>query len=428
MDFVDRLPLFPLFFSFVVYPLAAWIVLRLLPQKIRMQLFALLNVGGLAVLCLLGGAKNIRIKMAVPYSRAALSFFSVYVVLAVLHYFVLRLSKRDKTIWPTVAFLSPILFLAYTKYAIESFDPLNGLVVPIGLTHPALFFIGVSYLSFRLVLLVQDVRNDVVEMPNIWEYLSFAFFVPTLSVGPISPYGRFIKSVRTIDREKTPIGRSLLRILVGFTKYIFLGSLLAQFAYTGLLRDGHPHALIDLFIAIPAYALYLYCNFSGFCDMVIGISGLLGIEIMENFDRPFQTRNIQEFWNRWHISLSTWIRDLVFTPLTKATMRRIPPKYGNHAIAASLLVAFFLVGMWHGTGMNFVIFGLMQGIGLVTLHYYTIWLKKRLGRQGFADYRKNTPIRLTATVINFAYFSLSLFFFANNWADIAAIHLALSGR
>ena len=83
------------------------------------------------------------------------------------------------------------------------------------------------------------------------------------------------------------MSRSLLRILVGFTKYIFLGSLVAQFTYAGLLRDGHPHAVIDLIIAIPAYTIYLYCNFSGFCDMAIGVSGLLGIEVAENFDRPF---------------------------------------------------------------------------------------------------------------------------------------------
>ena len=79
-------------------------------------------------------------------------------------------------------------------------------------------------------------------MPTVWEYLSFAFFVPTLTVGPISPYSKFIRSLRTPNRQDTPLGRSLLRILVGFTKYIFLGSLVAQFTYAGLLEDGHPRA------------------------------------------------------------------------------------------------------------------------------------------------------------------------------------------
>ena len=283
------------------------------------------------------------------------------------------------------------------------------------------FFVGVSYLSFRLVHLVQEVRNELVEMPNVWEYLAFAFFVPTLSLGPISPYSKFISSFREPNRHNTPVGRSMLRILVGFTKYIFLGSLAAQFTYAGLLRDGHPHKIIDLAIAIPAYGVYLYCNFSGFCDMVIGVSGLLGIEVAENFDQPFTSRNFQEFWTRWHITLSTWIRDLVFTPLSKALTRKFGPKSANHVIAVSILISFLIVGIWHGSELNFLVFGALQGAGLVTVHYYTVWLKKKLGRDKFAAYRANGWIKAAATVMTFSYFSLTLFFFANSWEQMHAI-------
>ena len=429
MDFVDRFPLIPVFFSFALYPIGAWAVLRLLPRSVRMPAFALVNVASLVMLCTLSGAKTVRIRMAVHYGKAAVAFAAIYIGLALLHFLTVRLCRRENSPWPLIAFLSPILFLVYTKYAIDSINPLNGLIVPLGISHPGLFFIGVSYLSFRLVLLVQEVRNGVVAMPTVWEYLAFAFFVPTLSVGPINPYSRFIRSVNGVpDRTAMPVGRCSLRILVGLTKYIFLGSIAAQFTYAGLLRDGHPHAVLDLLIAVPAYALYLYCNFSGYCDMVIGISGLLGIEVIENFDRPFATRNIQEFWTRWHISLSTWIRDLVFTPLTKATMRSFPQRAANHMIALSLLISFLLVGIWHGTGINFLIFGLLQGLGLVTVHYYTILLKKRLGRERFAAYRKNTPIRVAGIILNFAYFSFTLFFFANSWTDISALRLALAAH
>jgi D-alanyl-lipoteichoic acid acyltransferase DltB (MBOAT superfamily) len=213
----------------------------------------------------------------------------------------------------------------------------------------------------------------------------------------------------------------LLRIVVGFTKYIFLGSLVAQFTYAGLLRDGHPHELIDLLIAIPAYAIYLYCNFSGYCDMAIGVSGLLGIEVAENFDRPFLTRNLQEFWTRWHMTLSTWFRDLLFTPLSKWMMRRFGPKSANHVIAVSIMITFLVVGIWHGEGTNFLVFGALQGLGIVTVHYYTSWLKRRLGRDGFAAYRKSWLVKAIATCATFAYFSFSLFFFANNWKQMRAI-------
>jgi D-alanyl-lipoteichoic acid acyltransferase DltB (MBOAT superfamily) len=331
----------------------------------------------------------------------------------------LRRLRREGTVWPAVAFFLPLVVLAYVKYMSDSFNPFAALLIPVGLTHFGIFFIGISYLSFRLVHLVQEVRNEVVEMPTFWEYMAFAFFIPTLSIGPISPYSRFIASVHEPDRKRTPLGRSVLRIIVGFTKYMFLGTLVNQFTYAGLLRDGHPHAMIDLLIAIPAYAVYLYCNFSGFCDMVIGVSGWLNIEVAENFDRPFLARNIQEFWNRWHMTLSNWIRDMIFTPLL--LVRQWDPKITDHAIAVAIFISFLLAGVWHGKGVNFAIFGALQGLGLVTVHYYTIWLKKRLGREGFAAYRKNRMIAVAGRVTNFVYFSLTLFFFANSLSEMHAL-------
>jgi D-alanyl-lipoteichoic acid acyltransferase DltB (MBOAT superfamily) len=425
LDIVDRFPLYPLIFSFILYPLAAWIVLRFFPQRIRLQSFTILNVAGLAVLCWLSGATGVRFNMAASYSKIAILFFLLYLAVVWLNYFVLRRCKDESSLWPTLAFLLPIFFLAYIKYGADALNPFHSALQLAGLTHFGVFFIGISYLSFRLVHLVLEVRNEVVPMPNIWEYLSFAFYVPTISIGPINPYSRFIHSLHSTDRAKMPIQRCVLRIVVGFTKYIFLGSLIAQFTYAGLLRDGHPHKVIDLLIAIPAYTVYLYCNFSGFCDMVIGVSGLIGIDVAENFDRPFLTRNLQEFWTHWHMTLSLWIRDLMFTPMSKALMRRFGIKAANNVIAASIFISFMAVGIWHGTGVNYLIFGVTQGLGIATVHYYTVWLKKKLGRDGFTAYRSNRLISSIGTVVTFVYFSLSLFIFANNWQQMLAIKASL---
>jgi D-alanyl-lipoteichoic acid acyltransferase DltB (MBOAT superfamily) len=421
LDVVDRFPLYPLILVFVLYPLAAWILLKVSPARIRLKSFALLNIAGLGVLCWLTGAAGVRVKQALAYSRIPLVFFSIYIAFVLVNYVFLRLCRRDGATWSALAFLFPLVFLIYIKYLSGTLNPFGAILAKAGLTRMGVFFVGVSYLSFRLVHLVQEVRNELVEMPNVWEYLAFVFFVPTLSLGPISPYSKFIGSFREPNRHNTPVSRSMLRILVGFTKYIFLGSLAAQFTYAGLLRDGHPHKIIDLVIAIPAYGIYLYCNFSGFCDMVIGVSGLLGFEVAENFDRPFTSRNFQEFWTRWHITLSTWIRDLVFTPLSKALMRKFGPKSANHVIAVSILISFLIVGVWHGSGLNFLVFGALQGAGLVTVHYYTVWLKKKLGRDRFAAYRANGWIKATATAMTFSYFALTLFFFANTWEQMRAI-------
>ena len=430
MDVVDRFPLFPLIFCFVLYPLAATVVLRWLPGKIRTQCFAALNVAGLAVVCWLSAAANVRVAKLLPYTRAALFFFCLYVGVVLLHYVVLRMSQRpgrerESSFWTPAAFFLPLVLLAYVKYASDALNPFGAILAPIGLSRFVFFFVGISYLSFRLVHLVQEVRNEVVQMPTLSEYLSFAFFVPTLLVGPINPYSKFIGSYRDPQRMKGQTREALLRIVVGFTKYFFLGSLTAQFAYDGLLRDGHPHAPIDLLIAVVAYPVYLFCNFSGFCDMAIGVSGLLGIEVAENFDRPFHARNIQEFWTRWHITLSTWIRDLLFTPLSKALIRRFGPKSANHCIAAAIVVSFLLVGVWHGKTLNFLVFGAWHGVGIATVHYYTVWLKKKLGRNGFVAYRENRVIRAVAVCMNFAFFAFTLFFFANTWAQMHAIFSSL---
>jgi D-alanyl-lipoteichoic acid acyltransferase DltB (MBOAT superfamily) len=425
MDIVDRFPLYPLFYSFVVFPAVAWALLKFIKGSARMPLFASFSAISLAVMCWLSGAKAVRLAFFVPYTKATLFFFFLYMTFILVYYVLLWYSQKNTAAW-TFSFLVPVFFLVCVKYLIGPFNPFAFILAPAGLLHFEAFFIGLSYLSFRLVLLAQELRNEYTTMPTIWEYFAYATYTPTLSIGPINPYGKFIASIKNPDRQATPVGRSLLRIVVGFTKYIFLSSIAAQFTYAGLLWDGHPHTRGDALIAVLVFPLYLYCNFSGFCDVVIGVSGLLGIQVPENFDQPFLARNYQEFWNHWHITLSTWIRDIVFTPLAKSLVRRFGPRSANHCVAAAILVAFVIVGVWHGKGLNFLAFGVLQGVGLVTVHYYTAWLKQKLGRGRFAQYRQNQTIRYVTTVMTYGYFAFTLIFFANTLDQLRGLlHILL---
>jgi membrane protein involved in D-alanine export len=235
-------------------------------------------------------------------------------------------------------------------------------------------------------------------------------------VGPINPYSVFRDSLHKPDRGATPVGRSVLRMIVGVTKYLFLASLMEQLSYSGLLFDTHPHPWIDLPVAAVAFYLYLYLNFTGYCDMAIGTAGLLGIRVIENFDSPFEARNPQDFWNRWHISLSLYMRDMVFSPLSKALIRKFGPASTPHAIALASFTVFLLIGGWHGLAWNFLIFGALQGAGVVACHYYTIWLKKRLGKQGYAAYGKDWRFRWAGIAGTFVFAAAALFFFANSLA------------
>ena len=173
------------------------------------------------------------------------------------------------------------------------------------------------------------------------------------------------------------------------------------------------------------YYLYLYCNFSGYCDMAIGAAGLIGIPVAENFNNPFAARNVKDFWNRWHITLSSYMRDVVFAPLSKNLVRAMGPAYANHAIALTITVVFLLVGVWHGVGWNYFIYGALHALGVVTNHYYTIGLKKWLGRDGFKAYNENRWIHALAVTLTFAYCAASLMFFANTLPQIRQIFDAM---
>jgi membrane protein involved in D-alanine export len=354
-------------------------------------------------------------------------FFVLYLAMVCIQYIALHLWAEREGKWPWLAFFTPILFLIIVRYApvLTLSRHTSRSIYEVLLRHPEFnlnwVLIGISYLTFRASYLVLEVRNRVVPRPGFWRYLGFCFFAPTLSVGPISPYALHESGFAADQRSFLPIGRSLLRVIVGAVKFRFFGPILNTLTYSGLLLDGHPHHWIDLPMAAIVYYLYLYCNFSGFCDIAIGGAGLIGIPVAENFDNPFAARNMREFWNRWHITLSVYMRDVVFAPMSKVLVRRLGPAYANHAIAFAIFVVFVLIGVWHGTGWNYLAFGVTNAIGVMGVHYYSVALKKRLGKQKFLAYNSNVSIRAAGMVVTFCYFTFTLFFFANDGAAMKQI-------
>ncbi|MDR3457450.1 MAG: MBOAT family O-acyltransferase [Verrucomicrobiae bacterium] len=269
-----------------------------------------------------------------------------------------------------------------------------------------------------------EIRNGLVKRPGFFEYVNFCFFLPTMPVGPINSFVNFHNAFSK-EPVNIPLDRAALRILVGLIKFEFLGTLCNQLTYTGLFQDDHPHPWMHLPVGMMFYYLYLYCNFSGFCDMAIGAAGIIGIPVAENFDNPFAARNVKDFWNRWHITLSVWMRDVVFSPLSKFMVRMMGPAQANHAIALTIAVVFLLVGIWHGVGWNFAAYGAVHALGVVINHYYTIFLKKKLGREGFKAYNENRWIRAAAIGMTFCYCGGSLLFFANTFPQIREIFASL---
>jgi D-alanyl-lipoteichoic acid acyltransferase DltB (MBOAT superfamily) len=392
-----------------IYILASRLVMRWLGGGAREVIIALLNLAGVYA-CFFHDPNH-------PHEIAGEFIFYVFIV--AFQFVMLRLFSEGEGWLPWLAFFAPLAPLLYFRYGHSGiFEPLWR-SLGWNLSSPAPW-IGISYLAFRCSRLVLEVRNRSVKKPDLWQYLGFSFFLPTMSLGPINTYANYRRGFEDAPWE-APMGRAALRILIGLVKYEFLGGICNQLTYSGFLLDGHPHHWIELPVAMVFYCLYLYCNFSGFCDMAIGAAALIGIPVLENFNNPFATRNLKEFWNCWHITLSQWMRDILFAPLSKFLVRVMGPARVNHAIALAIFVVFLLIGIWHGAGWHYAIFGVVQAIGVVANHYYTIGLKKWLGRGGFKAYNENRWIHAVAVVSTFCYFAASLLFFANSIAQIKHI-------
>lgn len=345
--------------------------------------------------------------------------FVAYLLIVLAPYGLLRFTCKQSPRWYWVAFAIPIAALVIMRYLPDA--TLQYIARAIGRPLPRIpVLVGLSYMAFRCSRLVLEVRNGAAPMPGLFRYLAFAFFLPTLSVGPINTYANFSRGFAEPAYD-VPFGSAGLRILVGLVKFQFFCALLGQLDYAGFLRNGHLHPWIHLPIAMVAYYLYLYCNFSGFCDMAIATSALVGIPVSENFDRPFVARNIKDFWNRWHITLSQYMRDVVFSPLSKSLVRTMGPSNANHAVAIAVTVVFLLVGVWHGAGINYALYGLAHAVGLVANHYYTIGLKHWLGRDGFKKYTESRLIHAISVAVTFTYCAASLMFFANTPDQLRAI-------
>lgn len=400
----------------VCYLLASRLALRHLAGGLREAVLAGLNLGGLFYFLL---AQNH------GYSLASAEVgFAVYLLVVLAQYLLLRRFGGAGGNWPWLAFFAPIAAMALARYVPLTWY--NALARPLGRhfeVNPGALLVGISYLAFRCSRLVVEIQNGQVKPPAFCEYLNFCFFVPTMSVGPINTYANFRRGFA--EPLAVPPGRALLRCWVGYVKFKFLGGIFGKITYSAFLLDGYPHDWLALPLTMVFFYLYLYCNFSGSCDLAIGAAGLIGIAVPENFDNPFAARNIKDFWNRWHITLSQWMRDLVFAPLSKFLVRWLGPPNANHAIAITITVVFFLVGVWHGAGANFVVFGLLHAAGLVTNHYYTIGLKQWLGREGFKAYMANPWIHALAVAFTFAFCAASLMLFPNSLSQIKEIFQTL---
>ncbi len=259
-------------------------------------------------------------------------------------------------------------FLGYFKYAdffIENFNAATGLSV--SLLNIALP-IGISFYTFQLISYLIDVyRGDVPSQKNPINLAAYISMFPQLIAGPIVRYSDIEKQLRhrTIDFEK--IADGITRFAIGLGKKVLLANQLGEFV--DIFRETDEKSILFYWLYAFSYAMHIYFDFSGYSDMAIGLGKMLGFEFCENFNYPFISSSISEFWRRWHMSLGSWFRDYVYIPLGGNRVSK--PKW-----IFNILVVWMLTGFWHGANWNFILWGLYFAVLLVVEKYISPILKK----------------------------------------------------
>lgn len=279
--------------------------------------------------------------------------------------------------------------------------------------------VGISYMLFRQLQLMIDAPNMGDLRLTPYRYLTWILAFWTLLAGPIQRYAAFVEGLEGIHRPgRDEALAAAHRAVNGFIKaFVLAPVLLAPSKISLLARLGS--GWLDLTVVFYAFPFYLYLNFSGYTDMMIGIARLCGFTTLpENFNAPYLARNCQEFWGRWHMSLSGWIRDYLFAPLSLAIHRRLPARYHSLALAAAVLLTFIVVGGWHGTTGAFFLFGLMHGVGVLVVALWDGMLKKKLGRAGRKAFVEKPWVRATAVVLTFHYVAVAMMLVNNSLGEI----------
>ena len=323
--------------------------------------------------------------------------------------------------WPRPIFLTTYLILLVAAFAILKRYDFVRWFVPDGILGLPVAIVGLSYMLFRQIHFVVDAMQGQIDRPSLWAYLNYQLNPFGLLAGPIQrfqDFGEYWAHPSPLHRTRHGVLKTYMRLFVGIIKVVLIsGALLVLHNRSLDHLDGEAasgggwRSAAWLALACYSFMFYLYMNFSGYCDFAIAGASLVGLGLPENFQAPFLARNILDYWSRWHITLGHWIRDYLFTPIYKAGVERWPSGATTVALIA-YFVAFTLAGIWHGSTWNFLVYGLLHGVGASAAKLWETTIVRYAGRPGLKRYLKSAAIRRVAIVGTFHYACFTLLFFA----------------
>ena len=284
---------------------------------------------------------------------------------------------------------SSLLMLGYFKYAdffIRNVNAATGCSISLlNITLP----IGISFYTFQILSYTVDVyRQDVKAQRNLIDLATYVALFPQLIAGPIVRYSDIAEQLKGRIHTMGKTAQGIRRFILGLGKKILIANLLGELC--SIFRTSDDKSVLFFWLYAVAYTLHVYFDFSGYSDMAIGLGKLFGFDFLENFNYPFISKSITEFWRRWHMSLGTWFRDYVYIPLGGSRVS-IPRHLFN------IFLVWMLTGFWHGAAWNFVIWGLYFALLLIL---EKVWLLEILKK----SHVLNRIYVLTAAVISFVIF------------------------
>ncbi|MCX8061129.1 MAG: hypothetical protein N3D16_00965 [Anaerolineales bacterium] len=234
-----------------------------------------------------------------------------------------------------------------------------------------LVWLGISYILFRMLHILLDLRANRLSALKLADILSYLFFFPSLLAGPIARFPQFQEQLQVVPHLHDYIA-GLRRVFLGLFRKFVLADSLALLALSPQ-NAFQIHSPFYLWIALIAFSLRIYFDFSGYTDIALGSARLMGIHLPENFNAPYLKTNLIQFWNSWHITLADWFRAYVFNPLTRRLRATVFPTWLT--ILIPQLSTMLLIGLWHGITLNFFFWGLWHGLGLFVNNRWNNWLK-----------------------------------------------------
>ena len=287
-------------------------------------------------------------------SRAMMVYLLAFIVY---QYFLVFLAQRIEA-----KRLKPLVFLSILPLVINKVFALTSLHL--------LAFIGISYMSFKTIQIMLEISDGLIkEKVSVKDYLQFLLFFPTVSAGPIDRSRRFLKEINEVMPRKEYLelaGDGVYRIVLGLLYKVVLST----YVYQMLLTLSNTGTVVYSIKYMYLYTLYLFFDFAGYSLMAVGSSNILGIQTPMNFNKPFLSVDIKDFWTRWHITLSTWLRDFVFSRVLMQVIRKKWFKNRLHNATYAYMVNMLVMGFWHGLSVSYIVYGFYHGVLMAGFEVY----------------------------------------------------------